>query len=105
EQVGESAEEAARSLGAGRLRTLRTVSIPLLFPALVGGGLLAFVTALGEFIASAILFTPGNKPISVAIFGEFHAGAYGLCSAYGVFLILLIGAVMLIGGRSSQRIV
>ncbi|MBK7496776.1 MAG: iron ABC transporter permease [Candidatus Omnitrophica bacterium] len=105
EQVGESVEEAARSLGAGRLRTLRTVSIPLLFPALVGGGLLAFVTALGEFIASAILFTPGNKPISVAIFGEFHAGAYGLCSAYGVFLILLIGAVMLIGGRSSQRIV
>lgn len=105
ELVGEALEEAARSLGAGRWRTLRTVSLPLIFPALVGGGLLAFVTALGEFIASVILFTPINKPISMAIFGEFHAGAYGLCSAYGVFLILLIAMVMILGGRSTRRIV
>lgn len=102
ERVGDDVEEAARSLGSGRLRMLRTVSLPLLRPALISGGLLAFVTALGEFIASAILYTPDNKPISMAIFGEFHSGAYALCAAYGIVLILLIGVVMVIGGRSSQ---
>src|SRR5919112_6369754 len=38
--------EAAASLGAGRWRTLRRVILPLLFPALAGGALLTFMTAL-----------------------------------------------------------
>lgn len=99
ERWGEDLEEAARSLGSGRLRAFGTVSLPLIFPAVVAGAMLAFVTALGEFIASAVLFTPRNKPISMAIYGEFHAGAYGLCSAYGVLLILLIATVMVVGGK------
>jgi iron(III) transport system permease protein len=103
ERFGDDLEEAARSLGSGRLRTMRTVAIPLVFPAMVGGGLLAFVTALGEFIASVVLFTPANKPISLAVFGEFQSGAYGLCSAYGVLLIVLIAAVMIVGGRDIER--
>ncbi len=103
EQHGDELVEAARCLGSGRLRTLRTVALPLVFSAVAGGGLLAFVTALGEFIASVVLFTPANKPISLAIFGEFQSGAYGLCSAYGVLLIALIAAVMILGGRYIQR--
>lgn len=102
ERVGEEVEQAARSLGAGRLRMLRTVSLPLVLPSLVAGGLLAFVTALGEFVSSAVLYTPRNRPISMAIFGEFHAGAYGLCSAYGVLLVLLIASVMFLGRKSLQ---
>ncbi|MCB9781832.1 MAG: iron ABC transporter permease [Candidatus Omnitrophica bacterium] len=102
ERTGEEVEEAARSLGSGRLRMLRTVSLPMIFPSLVAGGLLAFVTALGEFVSSAVLYTPENKPISMAIFSEFHAGSYGLCSAYGVLLILLIATVMFLGRKSLQ---
>ncbi len=102
ERTGEEVEEAARSLGSGRIRMLRTVSLPMIFPSLVAGGLLAFVTALGEFVSSAVLYSPQNKPISMAIFGEFHAGAYGLCSAYGVLLILLIATVMFLGRKSLQ---
>jgi iron(III) transport system permease protein len=100
ERMGPEVEDAARVLGAGRLRMLRTVSLPLVFPALVAGGLLAFVTALGEFMASAILYTPRNKPISMAIYSEFHSGAYGVCSAYGVLLIVLIAVVMILGRKS-----
>ncbi len=103
ERYGDDLEEAARSLGSGRLRTMKTVALPLVLPAVTGGGLLAFVTALGEFIASIVLFTPANKPISLAVFGEFQSGAYGLCSAYGVLLIVLIAAVMILGGRNVQR--
>ena len=102
ERCGEDVEEAARVLGAGRLRMLATVSLPIVFPSLVAGTLLAFVTALGEFVASAILYTPRNKPIAMAIFSEFQSGAYGICSAYGVLLIVLIATVMLLGRRNLQ---
>ena len=67
ERCGEDVEEAARVLGAGRLRMLRTVSLPLVYPALVAGSLLAFVTALGEFMASAVLYTSRNKPIAIFV--------------------------------------
>ena len=102
ERCGEDVEDAARALGAGRMRMLATVSLPIVFPSLVAGTLLAFVTALGEFVASAILYTPRNKPIAMAIYSEFHSGAYGICSAYGVLLIFLIATVMMLGRKSLQ---
>jgi len=46
--------EAAASLGAGRGRTLRRVVFPLLYPALAGGALLTFMTALASFSAPYI---------------------------------------------------
>jgi iron(III) transport system permease protein len=49
-----SVYEAAASLGAGRWRTLRKVVLPLLYPALGGGALLTFMTALASFSAPYI---------------------------------------------------
>ncbi len=46
--------EAAASLGAGRWRTLRTVILPQLYPALGGAALLTFMTALASFSAPYI---------------------------------------------------
>jgi iron(III) transport system permease protein len=46
--------EAAASLGATRWRTLRRVVLPLLYPALGGGALLTFMTALASFSAPYI---------------------------------------------------
>jgi iron(III) transport system permease protein len=46
--------EAAASLGAGRWRTLRRIVLPLLYPALAGGALLTFMTALASFSAPYI---------------------------------------------------
>ena len=43
--------EAAASLGAGRLRTLWRVTLPLLRPALSTAALLTFMTALASFSA------------------------------------------------------
>ena len=46
--------EAAASLGAGRLETIRRVTLPLLRPSLVGAALLTFMTALASFSAPYI---------------------------------------------------
>src|SRR5947199_4089020 len=50
-QLDPSLEEAAASLGAGRWRRLGRVTLPLLRPALAAGAGLAFITALGDFVA------------------------------------------------------
>lgn len=64
-------EEAARTLGASELKIFFTVTLPLAWPGLVAGLVLAFSRALGEFGATAMV--AGNIPgktqtIPVAIF-------------------------------------
>ena len=53
-------EAAARTLGAGRWRTFRTISLPLAARGVIAGAALAFVRALGEFGATIML--AGNIP-------------------------------------------
>lgn len=53
-------EEAAASLGAGRLQTFRRVVFPALLPALLTGFALAFARAVGEY--GSVIFIAGNIP-------------------------------------------
>ena len=53
-------EDAAATLGAGRLTIFRRVTLPLVLPSLVAGGVLTFARALGEF--GATITFAGNLP-------------------------------------------
>jgi iron(III) transport system permease protein len=55
-----SLEEAAEISGASALRTLLTVTFPLIAPAIVSGTLLSFVVMLGIYGIPAVLGTPAN---------------------------------------------
>ncbi|MGH8721928.1 MAG: ABC transporter permease, partial [Burkholderiales bacterium] len=76
-QFDPSLEEAAYSLGAGWGRTLRKVALPLVLPGLAAGGMLAFVSALGEFVASILLYTPRSRPISIEFLAQLRAFDFG----------------------------
>ena len=52
EAVDTGLEEAARTLGAGRWHTFRTITLPLTLPGIVAGGVLGFARSLGEFGAT-----------------------------------------------------
>lgn len=99
-QLDPALEEAAASLGASRTRTLRRVILPLVLPGLVAGGLLAFVAALGEFVASILLYTHGTRPISIEMLADLRAFDFGGAAAYGVILIVLVAVVFGAGYRA-----
>jgi sulfate/thiosulfate transport system permease protein len=65
EDLESEAEEAAASLGAGRLQTFRRVLLPALWPALVTGSALAFARSLGEY--GSVVFISGNMPLRTEI--------------------------------------
>ncbi|PKH21012.1 molybdate ABC transporter permease subunit [Enterobacterales bacterium CwR94] len=52
EAVDEKLEQAARTLGASRLRVFFTITLPLTLPGLIAGTVLAFARSLGEFGAT-----------------------------------------------------
>ncbi len=65
ETLGREQEEAAASLGAGRLTTLRRVILPELLPSLLTGFSLAFARGLGEY--GSVIFIAGNLPLKTEI--------------------------------------
>src|SRR5690606_11859771 len=96
-QFDPALEEASASLGATWTTTMRRVALPLVLPGLAAGALLAFVTALGEFVASILLYTQRTRPISIAILSQLREFDFGGAAAYGVFLIVLMAIVFLFG--------
>jgi sulfate/thiosulfate transport system permease protein len=61
EDLDTEIEEAAASLGARRLQTLRRVVLPALMPALLTGFALAFARSVGEY--GSVIFIAGNLPM------------------------------------------
>lgn len=77
DQVDANIEDAARTLGASEWRVFRSVTLPLAWPGVAAGTVLAFARSLGEF--GATLMLAGNIPgktatIPVAIYFAIQAG-------------------------------
>jgi iron(III) transport system permease protein len=102
-QLDPALEEAAASLGAGRFRRLAKVTLPMLRPALAAGAGLAFITALGDFVVSIVLYTFETRPISIEILSSLRLQDLGMAAAYGVLLMTASAAAFLLWGEREAR--
>jgi len=94
--VDASYEEAAQILGASKLRTALSVTVPLVAPAVLSGALVAFVTAIALFGSQAILGLPGRiVTLPTRIYSLFdYPAEYGLASALSlVFVFITVSAL------------
>lgn len=107
QQVSPTLEEAAQNLGCSPLKALIKVTLPLVAPNLIAGGLLAFSFAMLEVSDSMILAQQAaHYPITKAIYQLVSAlgdGPY-LASALGVWAMVflavtLLGAGLLLGKK------
>jgi sulfate/thiosulfate transport system permease protein len=95
-------EDAAASLGAGRVATFLRIILPSILPAILSGVALAFARAVGEF--GAVVLISGNLPfktevVSVYVFGRLESGDPGGAAAASVVILLISFGVLLgIGG-------
>lgn len=97
-QMDPTLEDAARGLGASQWLALRRVVLPAARPGLVAGTMLAAVAAVGEFVASVVLYTHANRPISVEILAQVRSLSFGTAAAYSVLLIMLV-LLITVGAR------
>jgi sulfate transport system permease protein len=109
ENLDAEVEEAAATLGAGRMRTFATVIAPTLFPAVLTGFALAFARAIGEY--GSIVFISGNLPFKTEIapylivmrLEEYdYTGAIALAVVLLVFSFVLLAAINLLEQWSSR---
>ena len=96
--VDDRLRQAAASLGAGPLRTLLTVDLPVVWRPLLASGGFAFAVSLGEFGATSFLARPDQPTLPVVIFRLIgHPGRlnYGMALAACVVLAATTALVML----------
>ena len=102
-QMDPSLEDAARGLGASWLLALRRVILPAARPGLVAGTMLAAIAAVGEFVASVVLYTHANRPISIEILAQLRALSFGTAAAYSVLLIGLVLLITIVARLFGER--
>ena len=101
-QLPADLEEAALMDGAGRIRTLRTIVLPLSWPGLVTSGILTFLYCWNEFLF-ALSFTLGPErytvPVAIALFrGQYQVPWGEVLAAAGVATIP-VAAIVLVAQR------
>ncbi len=111
EELDKEIEEAAASLGAGRLQTVWRVILPVLAPPLLTGFALAFARAVGEF--GSVYFIAGNMPMRTEIapllivirleqFDYVGATAIGVVMLVAAFFFLLVINLLQAWSRKYQ---
>lgn len=87
--MGPELEQAAMDLGATRLQTLRLVTLPALWPAVLAAGLLVFALSFDDFVLS--FFTTGEspQPLPVRIWSAIRFGVTPTINAIGATMLAL----------------
>jgi iron(III) transport system permease protein len=90
-------EEAAAVTGATTLRTLLTVTFPLIAPAIVSGMLLSFIVMLGIYGIPAVLGTPGDiSVLTTYIFKltNWSPPLYSTAASVAIILMVVTGLLV-----------
>lgn len=107
-----SLEEAAEMSGASSVRTLFTVTFPLIAPAIISGMLLSFIVMLGIYGIPAVLGTPARIPVLttyIYTLTNWSPPLYGTAAAVALLLMVVTGALVwaqnrVLSGRSYTTV-
>jgi iron(III) transport system permease protein len=101
-----SLEEAAAMSGAGVLKTIWKVTLPMALPSILSVLLLAFVRCLEAFEVPALVGIPaGVHVFTTKIWFEIKRDIfpnYGIASAYSVFALVLVGFGLYLYSRATR---
>jgi putative spermidine/putrescine transport system permease protein len=95
-RIDRTLEEAARGLGAGRLRTFLEVTLPLSMPGILAGSLLVFALAISAYVTPVVLGGNNVLTLPMLIYQQVSASFnLGFAGALGVVLLAVSLALVL----------
>ena len=98
-----SLEEAAMDLGASPLRSFLLITVPLIWPAIASGFLLAFTLSFDDLVIASFTTGPGATTLPIRIYSEVRLGVKPEINAICTVMIALIAVVIVIASLVSKR--
>src|SRR5215204_2300636 len=102
-----SLEEAAMDLGCPPLKTFMVVTLPLIFPAVAAGWMLAFTLSFDDLVIASFATGPGATTLPMRIYSEVRLGVKPEINAICTIMIAVVAvgvvAAALVSKRSALR--
>jgi len=102
-QFDESLEEAAQDLGARPAKVFFLVTLPIIFPALLSGWLLAFTLSLDDLVIASFVAGPGSSPLPMVVFSKVRLGVSPDINALATILITVVAIGVAVAGVVMSR--
>lgn len=102
-EVDRSIEEAAMDLGATPLKTFFIITLPVIFPALVSGWLLAFTLSLDDLVIASFVSGPGATTLPMVVFSSVRLGVSPKINALATLIILAVSLVAFLAWYLMRR--
>jgi ABC-type spermidine/putrescine transport system permease subunit II len=96
-------ELAAMAAGASRVQAWLTITLRLLGPAILAGGVLAFVTSMDEAVLINFLGGPGQETLPKAILDSVRYGLEPVIAAIATLLMVGTSLAMALAARLARR--
>ena len=98
-----SLEEAAMDLGCPPMRTFLTVTLPLIWPAVASGWVLAFTLSLDDLVVASFTTGPGSTTLPIRIYSEVRLGVKPEINAVCTIFIAVVAAGIVVVSLLSKR--
>ena len=102
-QFDESLEEAAQDLGARPAKVFFLVTLPIIFPALLSGWLLAFTLSLDDLVIASFVAGPGSSTLPMVVFSKVRLGVSPDINALATILITVVAIGVAVAGVVMSR--
>lgn len=91
-----SMEEAARSLGASKMKTFWKVTVPMMGSGIASGAILSFVAIVTEMSAAIILYNNRTITLTMSAYVAITRGNFGLAAAFSAILTAITAVILII---------
>jgi spermidine/putrescine transport system permease protein len=103
EGLDPSLAEAAADLYANSWQSLRRVILPLIWPGIVSGAMLAFIGSLGDVVVSYFVSGPGSTTLPVYVFSMVRMGVTPTVNAVSTLLIAASASLLTLSYLLGRR--
>jgi putrescine transport system permease protein len=97
-----SLEEAATDLGASPWRTFRSVTLPLLLPAIAAAWMLAFALSLDDLVIASFTTGPGTTTLPIRIYSEVRLGVKPEINAVCAIMIGVVAVAVILASLLAK---
>jgi len=101
--LDESLEEAAMDLGARPAKVFFLITMPIIFPAIAAGWLLAFTLSWDDLVITNFVAGPGSSTLPLVIFSKVRLGVSPDINALASILVLIVAIGIFTAGFYMQR--
>jgi putrescine transport system permease protein len=98
-----SLEEAAMDLGCPPLKTFLTITLPLIFPAVAAGWMLAFTLSFDDLVIASFSTGPGATTLPMRIYSEVRLGVKPEINAICTIMIAVVAVGVIAAALASKR--